>query len=116
MGITEDIKDPSFVNGQLSDAKDLGDTGSSESGTFVPSDWLDAFRNPVHGAIIISGPTPTAIKNKVKDIEKIFGVHSGHDSLKVVLELVGQPRPKPHNGHEQSVSLQYYLLFTKSNY
>lgn len=75
MGITDDIGDKAFTDGQLSDAENLGDKGSTDaSGNFVPSDWLNAFRHPVHGAILLSGPSHPSVKAMLRDVEQIFRV------------------------------------------
>lgn len=105
MGITDDIGDKAFTDGQFSDAENLGDKGSKDpSGKFVPSNWLDAFRHPVHGVIILSGPSHGTVKAMLRDVKQIFRVGSHHASVKVVLEVVGDVRPGKEKGHEQSVS------------
>lgn len=105
MGITDDIGDAAFNNGQLADAQSLGDKGSVDaSKTFVPADWLDAFRHPVHGVIILSGPSHLSVKAMLRNVEQIFRVNSHHASIKIVLDVVGDVRPGKEKGHEQSVS------------
>lgn len=102
MGITDDIGDKAFTDGQLCDAKNLGDKGPEDAhGKFVPSDWLNAFRHPVHGVIILSGPSHASVKAMLRDVEQIFRVGSHHSSIKIVLEVVGDVRPGKEKGHEQ---------------
>ncbi|EIM91696.1 DyP-type peroxidase [Stereum hirsutum FP-91666 SS1] len=101
MGITDDIGDKAFTDGQLSDAENLGDKGSTDAhGNFVPSDWLNAFRHPVHGVILLSGPSHASVKAMLRDVEQIFRVGSHHSSIKIVLEVVGDVRPGKEKGHE----------------
>ncbi|OBZ72595.1 Dye-decolorizing peroxidase msp1 [Grifola frondosa] len=99
MGITDEIGDSAFDEGQLADAQDLGDKGTPTSTGFVP-DWIPAFKNPVHGVILISGDCHATVQATLIKVEQIFNVGAHNATLHEVLRLVGDVRPGAENGHE----------------
>ena len=53
LGITDNLGDTDFDNGQLFDAKNLGDDGTTTDNKFTPA-WLDAFKKDIDGIILVS--------------------------------------------------------------
>ena len=102
MGIKDDIGDPAFNGGMLHDASDLGDKGTSSSNGFIP-DWIPAFKQDIHGLILVSGDCHASVAEKLAEIEEIFSVR-GHDAtIHEVIRIVGDVRPGKEKGHEQYV-------------
>ncbi|OCH94868.1 peroxidase TAP [Obba rivulosa] len=99
LGITDEIGDTAFDGGMLADAQDLGDQGTTSGGTFTPN-WIPAFKNPVHGVILISGDSHVTTAATLLEIEKIFAVGTSNATLHEVLRLVGDVRPGDEKGHE----------------
>ena len=102
MGITDDIGDPVYKAGQVADAENLADPGSKVSGKFVPN-WVPAFKNPVHGVLIISGDSQISVDRKLAEVEAILRVGKHDATIHEILRTVGVVRPGNQKGHEQSV-------------
>lgn len=100
MGITGDIGDVGFKNGQLADALALGDQGSTVNGKFVP-DWIPAFKNAIHGVMIFSGDKQASVDKTLAEVSAILRVGAHDATIHEVLKVVGAVRPE--NGHEQYV-------------
>ncbi len=100
IGITDDIGDPVFKAGQLADASNLGDPGTTTGGNFTP-DWFPAFKNPVHGLIIISGDCQATVDRTLLQVEAILRVGKNDATITEVLRIVGVVRPGNQKGHEQ---------------
>jgi hypothetical protein len=101
MGIKDDLQDDAFAGGQLKDAKDLGDNGSTIGTDFIP-DWEKPFLEPIHGLIFLSGDSHRTIDHKLREVERIFGVGTHHPSIHEVIRIRGDVRPGAESGHEQS--------------
>ncbi|KAL9100162.1 MAG: hypothetical protein Q9163_004427 [Psora crenata] len=99
MEITDDIGDTAFNAGMLADAQRLGDPGSTSSGSFNP-DWIPAFKNDVHGVVIVSGDCRHRVAKQLRRIKDIFGAGTHNASIHEVLQLVGDVRPGKEKGHE----------------
>ncbi|KAI0077314.1 peroxidase TAP [Panus rudis PR-1116 ss-1] len=91
LGITDAIGDNAFINGQLSNATALGD---------IESNWLDVFKNGVHGVFIIAGDSTDTINGTWSQIEQIFGLGIASPSINEVFRVIGNVRPDTEKGHE----------------
>ncbi|KAH9848438.1 hypothetical protein C2E23DRAFT_739585 [Lenzites betulinus] len=100
LGITEDIGDTVFQQGQLSDAGNLGDSGAATgNGSFDPDQWLPAFKETIHGVILIAGDSDATVTATRQQIETIFS--SGQQAgLHEILTLTGSVRPGALHAHE----------------
>lgn len=87
----------------LADAKDLGDQGSTSSGAFTP-DWIPAFKQDIHGMLLISGDSHPSVDKRLREIERIFAVRTHNPIIHEVTRIVGDVRPGEEKGHEQCVS------------
>ncbi|KAG8731737.1 hypothetical protein FRC11_002635 [Ceratobasidium sp. 423] len=94
LGITEDLGDQPFADGQLADAKDLGDDGVAESDGFHPL-WENAFKHRVDGVLVVAGESWLSVKAKVAETLAAFT-----NSVLVVYSLKGSVRPGDQKGHE----------------
>ena len=70
------------------------------NGQFVP-DWIPAFKNPVHGVIIISGNSELTVAASHATVAGIFNIGTLRATLHEVLTLKGNVRPGDQKGHEQ---------------
>ena len=92
----------------LADAKDLGDPGTmTPSGDLIP-DWFPAFKQDIHGVILISGDSHPTVEERLRDISKIFSVGAHNATIHEVTKIVGDVRPGDQKAHEQSVSLFHH--------
>jgi hypothetical protein len=103
MGITDDIGDSVFNGGMLADAENLGDKGTKSSGPFDPQ-WLDEYKEEIHGVILVTGDCHQTVKGKLEEIKDIFSVGEGDATVHEVLSVVGDVRPGKLSAHEQFVS------------
>ncbi|KDN45326.1 hypothetical protein RSAG8_04913, partial [Rhizoctonia solani AG-8 WAC10335] len=94
LGITDDLGDEPFAQGQLDDAKDLGDDGVTEADGFHPS-WETAFKHRVDGVFVIAGESWASVNAKTLEVLVAFT-----SSLRVVYRLKGSVRPGNQKGHE----------------
>lgn len=100
LGIKDDIGDTAFTGGMLADASNLGDQGTGSSpATFVP-DWIPAFKQDIHGMILISGDCHVSVAETLAEIEQIFWVGAHNAIIHEVLRIVGDVRPGRETGHE----------------
>ena len=83
-------------------AKDLGDPGTTAGGNFTP-DWIPAFKENIHGMIIVSGECHQTVDEVLKKIQAIFKLGEDNASIRQVIKIVGDVRPGKEKGHEQSV-------------
>lgn len=103
MGITDDIGDDAFNKGMLADAPTLGDQGTTlPSGEFDP-DWIPAFKQDIHGLILISGESQVSVDRRRLEIERIFRVRTHSPTIHKVIRIIGDVRPGELKGHEQCV-------------
>lgn len=103
LGITDNTGDTAFEAGQLNGAQALGDPGAPDaSGKFVPN-WIPAFKNTIHGVLIISGDSELTVAASHALVAGIFNIGALHATLHEVLTLKGNVRPGAEKGHEQSV-------------
>ncbi len=108
--------DTDFDQGQLANAKALGDTGTTDSsGKFVP-DWLPAFKSEIDGLILvrrlcflclllfgltleqIAGESQETVHEQKHKVEHILG-----NSIHKALVVEGRARPGKEKGHEHFV-------------
>ena len=104
MGINDAIGDPVFEKGMLADAPFLGDPGiKSASGVVDPNnpDWIPAFKQDIHGMILVTGDCDKTVHEKLAEIERIFHVGAWDATIHEVLRIVGNVRPGAEKGHEQ---------------
>ncbi|EJD06642.1 Dyp-type peroxidase [Fomitiporia mediterranea MF3/22] len=94
LGITESLGDDAFNQGQLAHAQNLGDTGKTENGSFVP-EWIDAFKNEIDGVVLVAGDSKISVDEGVNKVEHTFG-----KSIKEVFKVNGHVRPNKEKGHE----------------
>ncbi|KAI0788099.1 hypothetical protein C8Q74DRAFT_655494 [Fomes fomentarius] len=100
LGITDNTGDAAFEAGQLKGAQALGDPGAADaSGKFVPN-WIPAFKNTIHGVILISGESELTVAGSHALVAGIFNIGALHATLHEVLTLKGNVRPEPHRAHE----------------
>ncbi|EJF56508.1 Dyp-type peroxidase [Dichomitus squalens LYAD-421 SS1] len=99
LGITDNVGDTAFVEGQLKDSQNLGDAGTTDAqGNFTP-DWLPAFKNQIHGLIIISGDSELTVSATQATVMAIFNI-GVHITLHEITTLKGVVRPGAEKGHE----------------
>ncbi|KAI0636148.1 peroxidase TAP [Trametes polyzona] len=99
LGITDDLGDPAFKNGQLKDAKNLGDPGKDVNGTFDP-DWLPEFKKSIHGVIIMSGNSDSTLADTRQKVDSVFNAKGPNPPLLEVTTITGNVRPNEQSGHE----------------
>ena len=88
----------------LSRAESLGDPGTKPSGgTFSPN-WDPAFKQEIHGLILVTGDKRATVDQKLADIKKIFLVEAPNATIKQAKLVYGDVRPGNQKGHEQFVS------------
>lgn len=102
MGINDEIGDRAFDGGMLADAQNLGDLGSTSSSAFTP-DWVPAFKQDIHGMILVSGDSHPSVAKKLREVERIFSVRTHRPIIHEVIRIVGDVRPGEEKGHEQYV-------------
>ena len=86
----------------LLDAEILGDPGQKLSNGFDP-DWIPAFKQDIHGVILVSGDSHASVALKIAEVGKIFCFGTHNATVHEVLSLVGDVRPGKEKGHEQFV-------------
>lgn len=92
--------DAAFTGGQLADASDLGDAGANDANKkFVPN-WINAFKNQIHGVVIISGDCDLTVTATQAVVLGIFNI-GARITLHEILTLKGVVRPGDEKGHEQ---------------
>ncbi|KAH8094516.1 peroxidase TAP [Cristinia sonorae] len=99
LGVTDDIGDAAFKQGQLANAQGLGDKGSTIGGKFEPN-WIPAFKNAVHGVIVISGDCQSTVDERLADAARILKLSAHNGNCHEVLRLDGSARPGDEKGHE----------------
>ena len=99
----------------LKDSGNLGDKGTtSTTGSFNP-DWIPAFKQDIHGLIMISADSHATVSSKLRDIQKIFRVGSHDATIHEVIRIVGDVRPGKEKGHEQLVAAASAKEFRTAN-
>ncbi|THU84292.1 fungal peroxidase [Dendrothele bispora CBS 962.96] len=87
LGITDDLGETLFNNGQFADATALGD---------VISNWIPDFAGTrVHGVILLASDTDDNINDQLASIQSILG-----DSISEIHRVDGATRPGDQAGHE----------------
>ncbi|QRV75636.1 Dyp-type peroxidase family [Ceratobasidium sp. AG-Ba] len=94
LGIKDDLGDRVFSAGQLADAGNLRDEGTTIDNTFDPK-WEQAFKTRIDGVLIVAGESWVSVNKKVDDTLKTFGT-----SIRVIYNLKGSVRPGDQKGHE----------------
>ncbi|CAE6486107.1 unnamed protein product [Rhizoctonia solani] len=94
LGITDNLGDQPFAGGQLADARNLGDDGTTGPSGFDPV-WETAFKHRVDGVFVLAGESWASINVKIVEILKDFAT-----SIRVVYRLKGSVRPGSQKGHE----------------
>ncbi|KAM5541403.1 hypothetical protein V8D89_004957 [Ganoderma adspersum] len=101
LGINDDIGDAAFNKGQLADSQNLGDPpapGLGNNTAFMP-DWINAFKNPIHGVIIVSGDCDLTVESTHAQVSCLFNIGC-RITLHESLTLKGVVRPGDQKGHE----------------
>ncbi|KAM5544620.1 hypothetical protein V8D89_001518 [Ganoderma adspersum] len=98
LGIKDNLGDTAFATGQQLDSKNLGDAGTTVNGKFVPN-WIHAFKNQIHGVVIISGDCERTVTATQATVLAIFNI-GAHITLHEVTTLKGVVRPGAEKGHE----------------
>ncbi|RDX44006.1 Dyp-type peroxidase [Lentinus brumalis] len=100
LGITDDLGDAAFAKGQFADSATLADPGSTDAnGNFVPN-WIPAFKNPIHGVVLVSGDSELTVTATQAIVNGIFNIGAHNATMHEVLTIKGQVRPKDEKGHE----------------
>ncbi|CUA72642.1 Peroxidase 2 [Rhizoctonia solani] len=94
LGITDDLGNQPFAQGQLDDAKDLGDDGVTETDGFHPN-WETAFKHRVDGVFVVAGESWASINVKILEVMLAFT-----SAFRIVYRLKGSVRPGNQKGHE----------------
>jgi len=100
LDITEDLRDEFFTKGQLADASasfergGLGDPGTVTGETTDPA-WEPAFKQTIHGCILITGDCKHTISERLLELETIL-----LGTFKTVTQVDGNVRPGAEAGHE----------------
>jgi len=94
LGITESLGDTDFEAGQLADAANLGDTGTTDANGFNPN-WLPAFKSEIDGVILVAGDCSASVQEGLSNVEHVLG-----KSIQKVLKVEGNVRPGKEKGHE----------------
>ncbi|THU76798.1 hypothetical protein K435DRAFT_813070 [Dendrothele bispora CBS 962.96] len=93
-GVADPNSDP-FLKGQFKDSKNIGDAGTGPDSDFVPA-WDPAFGNAnIHGVIFIGGSDHLTVDAELAKTKLILGL-----SVKEVIQIRGDTRPKDQSGHE----------------
>ncbi|KAF8144414.1 fungal peroxidase [Mycena galopus ATCC 62051] len=88
LNVTDSLGDSFFSKGQLADAKNLGDPGTTN--------WVPEFTaTGIHGVLLFASDTDDNINNAVAGLEAAMG-----DSITKVYSLSAAARPAPNTGHE----------------
>ncbi|KAG9056201.1 hypothetical protein FS842_011378 [Serendipita sp. 407] len=88
LGITGNLMDTPFSQGQTADASNLGDPGTSN--------WVPEFiGTKIHGVWLIASDTASNIAAMVNWLEALFGT-----DMTRIYTLQGNIRPPPFDGHE----------------
>jgi Dyp-type peroxidase family len=104
LGITDDLKDPLFLAGQLADAsKNAQEGGLADPGvvtgppTHPTTDpaWEPAFKQTIHGCFLITGESLTTTHERSAHLDHVLG-----GSVKKLFTVRGRVRRGAENGHE----------------
>ncbi|ESK92508.1 fungal peroxidase [Moniliophthora roreri MCA 2997] len=88
LGITDDLQDFGFSQGQFVDAGALGDPGTGN--------WIQGFTGTsVHGVFLIASDTQANVDAELTNIQNILG-----NSITEIHRLQGAARPGNEKGHE----------------
>ncbi|KAL0954306.1 hypothetical protein HGRIS_003305 [Hohenbuehelia grisea] len=100
LGITDDLNDAAFTEGQLKGAENLGDPGKTTNGVFSP-DWEPEFKKEIHGVIYVAGDSILSVDKKLIEIKLLFGVGLPGHSITEITSIRGDVRPgKENSAHE----------------
>ncbi|EJC98213.1 Dyp-type peroxidase [Fomitiporia mediterranea MF3/22] len=94
LGVTDDLRDGPFNDGQKAHAQPLGDNGKQSLLSFDP-DWLLPFKNEVDGVFLITGDSDSTVLDGINKVNNTF---SG--SFTEMLKVEGRVRPGKEKGHE----------------
>ncbi|KAI0706756.1 hypothetical protein C8T65DRAFT_651892 [Cerioporus squamosus] len=100
LGITDDLGDAAFTKGQFADAATLGDPGSTDAkNNFIPN-WIPAFKNPIHGVVLVSGDSELTVTATQAIVNGIFNIGAHNATMHEILTIKGKVRPNAESGHE----------------
>jgi Dyp-type peroxidase family len=100
LGITDDIGDGPFNSGMLATAQRLGDRGVTTSENKFSPSWDPAFKQEIHGVILITGDRHETVQATLEPIKKLFLVGEFNAIIYQILSLTGDVRPGSEKGHE----------------
>ena len=110
MGLDDSkLADKSYLQGQRTDAENLGDPGTGTGTTFQPN-WLPEFKQDLHGVIVFTGDRHHTVEEKKAQVLHIFGIPGPMPSISVITTITGDVRPGDESGHEQSVKTHSVVL------
>ena len=90
LGVTDDLGDKAFKNGQFVDADNLGDPGTVN--------WKPAFKGTnVHGVFLIASDSTILTDAMILFLTGILG-----SDITEQYRLLGNVRPGPEAGHEST--------------
>jgi len=100
LGINDNLQDPIFSAGQLADAsKNFADDGLADPGVVTGSKtdpaWDPAFKQTIHGCILVTGDSIVTVAKRLLQIDTIFA-----SSYKKLVTIDGNVRPGSESGHE----------------
>ncbi|KAF5353669.1 hypothetical protein D9758_008649 [Tetrapyrgos nigripes] len=88
LGVTDDLGDPGFKNGQFAVAAKLGDAGTDN--------WVPGFKGTnIHGVFLLASDTVDNVNDELANVQNILG-----SSISEVYRLTGSARPGDQTGHE----------------
>lgn len=92
IGINDKIGDDPFEAGMLAGASALGDKGTTSASGFDPA-WVPAFKQEIHGVILVTGDCHSTTHEKLDEIKKIFKVDTPAASIHKLIDIDGDVRP-----------------------
>ncbi|KAG8835721.1 hypothetical protein FRC17_001512 [Serendipita sp. 399] len=102
LGLVESLQDEAFHKGQRRDAKDLGDTGREQSGTFNPA-WDREFLTDIDGVFQVTAHDEDKARAFLQEIDRAFGrirsARSGSIHQVLLQRAAFRPPPETPNEH-----------------
>ncbi|KAF5353667.1 hypothetical protein D9758_008660 [Tetrapyrgos nigripes] len=88
LGVSDNLDDDAFTNGQFANAAKLGDAGTTN--------WVSGFAGTkIHGVFLLASDTVDNVDNELANLQNILGC-----SISEIHRLAGAARPGDQEGHE----------------
>ncbi|KAF5353724.1 hypothetical protein D9758_008650 [Tetrapyrgos nigripes] len=88
LGVSDNLGDNGFKNGQFADAANLGDAGTTN--------WVSGFAGTkIHGVFLLASDTVDNVDNELANLQNILG-----SSISEIHRVAGAARPGNQEGHE----------------